>query len=66
MQLLKTYPYNYQTKFYTIYMDNYFIFDRVMREMTDLGIGAVGTARGRRGWTPAEFKAIDDPRFNTV
>ena len=47
-------------------MDNYFTYERVIKNLRQLNVGIIGTARARRGWTPPEFKAITDDRFNTV
>ena len=36
-------------------MDNYFTLPKVCKKLRDLGIGVLGTARGRDGWPPAEL-----------
>ena len=51
---------------YILGMDNYFTTDRVLCDVNRKRIGFIGTARGRRGWPPAEYKEIDEERFNCV
>ena len=51
---------------YFIGMDNYFTTEKVLNFLCEEGIGFVGTARARMGWPPAEFRAVEDDRFNTV
>ena len=51
---------------YVCGMDNYFTVPGVPSAMRDMGIGVVGTARMRRGWPPAEFKKVEDDRFNSL
>lgn len=51
---------------YVIAMDNYFTFGRTLHELRELGVAAYGTARGRRGWPPAQMRDVDDVRFNTL
>jgi hypothetical protein len=50
---------------YRIAMDNFFTTERVIKMTREKGVGIVGTARNRRGWPPAEYKNINDTRFNT-
>lgn len=51
---------------YIVCMDNYFTWNRVVKSLTEMMIGVVGTARAARGWPPKEIKAVTDDRFNTV
>ena len=51
---------------YVIAMDNYFTWKRVVKSLTEMSIGVVGTARAARGWPPKEIKSIEDDRFNTL
>jgi hypothetical protein len=47
-------------------MDNYFTYPDVIKGITDLDVGVVGTACARRGWPPKEMRDIADNCFNTV
>lgn len=51
---------------YVLAMDNYFTGPTVIEMTRNYNIGVFGTARRQRGWPPAEFKRIDDNRFNTL
>ena len=51
---------------YVIGMDNYFTLPKAIDGCRQANVAVVGTARGRRGWPPAEFKAVTDDRFNTL
>ena len=62
-QLIRTLPDPDQRK-YLIGLDNYFTTDKSMLDICSLGIGFVGTARGRRGWPPKELKEVEETRFN--
>ena len=64
MELVNSLP-KKETWKYSVGMDNYFTFAKVLKSMRDVGVGCVGTARARRGWPPKEFKDITDDRFNT-
>lgn len=55
-----------QSKHYCVAMDNYFTTSSAVRVLHDLGIGCIGTARGRKGWPPKELRNVKDERFNTV
>ena len=52
--------------FYVVGMDNYFTHAGALKHCLDLGVHAMGTARHKRGWPPAELKRIDDSRFNSL
>jgi Transposase IS4 len=45
-------------------MDNYLTLPTVLTESRQQNVAVIGTARNRRGWLPAEYKKIDDERFN--
>ena len=52
---------------FVVTLDNFFTLPKVMKKLRDLGIGCVGTARGRMVWPPLEFN--DDyltQRFKNV
>lgn len=51
---------------YVVAMDNYFTHAGALKHCLDLGVHAMGTARGKRGWPPAELKRVDDARFNSL
>jgi len=63
-RLVETIP-RRDTLQYRIAMDNFFTTERVIKMTREKGVGVVGTARNRRGWPPAEYKSIDDARFNS-
>ena len=48
-----------------ITMDHYFTIERVMLLLRNYGIGTVGTARARRGWSPPCLTVLNDELFNT-
>jgi hypothetical protein len=51
---------------YVVAMDNYFTWAKVMTSLTEIGVGAIGTTRFERGWSPKEVRAVKDDRFNTL
>ena len=51
---------------YVVGMDNYFTHSGALKHCLDAGVHAIGTARRKRGWPPAELKHIEDERFNTL
>lgn len=61
--LLKTLP-SPQTIDYVVCMDNFFTHPDTMKACRDMGIGAFGTARRWRHWSP--MRDVDDDTFNTV
>ena len=63
--LVETLPKRHE-KFYVVGMDNYFTHARALKACVDAGVQAMGTARGKRGWPPAEIRSIDDARFNSL
>ena len=52
---------------FCIAMDNYFALQRVIKQLQDLGIGVVGTARFRKSsWPPMNLRNVskDTTKFN--
>ena len=47
-------------------MNNHFAWAKVMKSLTEMGIGVMGTARHQCGWLPKSHKDIKDDRFNTM
>jgi hypothetical protein len=48
-----------------IVMDNYFTWPKVMLALREIGVGAFGTARARKGWPPSQMKKVESEMFNT-
>ena len=40
-------------------MDNYFTWPKVMLALREIGVGAFGTARARKGWPPSQMKKVE-------
>ena len=45
-------------------MDNYFTLPKVIKELRDIGVGVVGTARFKRNWPPVELRESTLSTFN--
>ena len=54
-------PHNFK---YVIAMDNYFTTPRTMQALRERDVGAMGTARRRKGWPPKELCAVNSTKFN--